>query len=184
MPVSSELQSQQRTTAPAVCGLIGALVFGVLPISHWLVHGDTIAEMLTREAIIWGFALAILLWLTSVEHLPLSSIGFRRPTWKSVLFGFLAAIVITVIMTLQFAVVIPLLHLSQSAAVAQQQAILKTPFWYRILLVLRAAVVEEILFRGYLIGKIRQLSGSTGLAVALSVLAFTCAHLRGWGRYI
>lgn len=181
MPVPSELQSQQRTTAPAVCGLIGAVVFGVLPISHWLVHGDTIAEMLTREAIIWGFALAILLWLTSVEHLPLSSIGFRRPTWKSVLFGFLAAIVITVIMTLQFAVVIPLLHLSQSAAVAQQQAILKTPFWYRILTVLRAAVVEEIIFRGYLIEKIRQVSGSTGLAVAVSVLAFTCAHLRGWG---
>lgn len=181
MPVSSELPSQQRTTAPAVCGLIGALVFGVLPISHWLVHGDTIAEMLTREAIIWGFALAILLWLTSVEHLPLSSIGFRRPTWKSVLFGFLAAIVITVIMTLQFAVVIPLLHLSQSAAVAQQQAILKTPFWYRILTLLRAAVVEEIIFRGYLIEKIRQVSGSTGLAVAVSVLAFTCAHLRGWG---
>jgi membrane protease YdiL (CAAX protease family) len=137
--------------------------------------------MLTREAIIWGFALAILLWLTSVEHLPLSSIGFRRPTWKSVLFGFLAAIVITVIMTLQFAVVIPLLHLSASAAVAQQQAILKTPFWYRILTLLRAAVVEEIIFRGYLIEKIRQVSGSTGLAVAVSVLAFTCAHLRGWG---
>jgi membrane protease YdiL (CAAX protease family) len=113
--------------------------------------------------------------------MPLSSIGFHRPTWKSVLFGFLGAVVITVIMILQFAVVMPLLHLSPSAALAQQQAILKTPFWYRILLVLRAAVVEEILFRGYLIEKIRQLSGSTALAVAVSVLAFTCAHLRGWG---
>jgi membrane protease YdiL (CAAX protease family) len=184
MPVSSEVQSRQRTTAPAVFGLIGALVFGILPISHWLVRGDTVAEMLARETIFWCFALAILLWLTLVEHMPLSSIGFHRPTWKGVLFGFLAALVITVIMILQFAVVMPLLHLSPSAVLTQQQAILKTPFWYRILLVLRAAVVEEILFRGYLIEKIRQLSGNTALAVTVSVLAFTGAHLRGWGRYI
>lgn len=37
---------------------------------------------------------------------------------------------------------------------------MNTPYWYGILLVLRAAVTEEILFRGYLIEKVRQLSGS------------------------
>ena len=46
---------------------------------------------------------------------------------------------------------------------------------------LRAAVTEEILFRGYLIEKVRQLSRSTVLAVIVSVAAFICAHLRGWG---
>lgn len=165
----------------ALCGVAGVLAFTLLPISKWLIRGDSIGEMLAREAVWWCSALTILLWLIFAEQLPLSSIGFRRPTWKSVAFGVLAAVVVTAIMVVQFAVVIPLLHLSPGAALAKQQAILKTPFWYRILLVLRAAVVEEILFRGYLIEKVRQLSRSTGLAVVVSIAAFTYAHLRGWG---
>jgi membrane protease YdiL (CAAX protease family) len=181
MNSSAHPEASQRATVLALCGLAGAFAFTLLPISNWLVHGDSIGEMLAREAIWWCYALAILLWLTFAERLPLISIGFRRPTWKSVVFGVLAAVVVTAIMVLQFAVVIPLLHLSPDAAMAKQQAILKTPFWYRVLLVLRAAVVEEILFRGYLIEKVRQLSGSTALAVVVSVAAFTYAHLRGWG---
>jgi membrane protease YdiL (CAAX protease family) len=182
MQLNSERpRASQRATVFAFCGLAGALAFGLLPIAHWLVRGDSITEMLAREVIWWCFALAILLWMKFAERLPLSSIGFRRPTWRSVAFAVLAAVAVTAVMVLQFAVVIPLFHLSSSAAIAGQQAILKTPYWYRILLVLRAAVVEEILFRGYLIEKVRQLSGSTALAVIVSVAAFTYAHLRGWG---
>jgi membrane protease YdiL (CAAX protease family) len=171
----------QKGVRRAWCGLAGALALSVLPISNWLVHGDSMPERLAREGIWWCIALMILLWLTLAERLPLSSIGFRRPTWKSAAFAILAAVLVTAIMVLQFAVVIPLLHLSPDAALAKQQAILKTPFWYRVLLVLRAAVVEEIIFRGYLIEKIRQLSGSMALAVVVSVAAFTYGHLRGWG---
>jgi membrane protease YdiL (CAAX protease family) len=178
---SEQPKTSQRKTVFALCGLAGALIFGLLPISHWLVPGDSIAEMLAREAIWWCFALVILLWLTLAERLPISSIGFRSPTWKTVAFAILAATVVMAIMVLQFAVLIPLFHLDPSAAIAGRQAILKTPYWYRVLLVLRAAVVEEILFRGYLIEKVRQLNGSTELAVILSVAAFTCAHLHGWG---
>jgi uncharacterized protein len=165
----------------ALCGLLGALLLGVLPISSWLVHGDSIGSLLAREAIVWCSALAVLLWLRLVERLPLSSIGFRRPTWKGVLLAILAAVLLTAIMVIQFVVIIPLLHLSTSAILARKQAIMNTPYWYRILLVLRAAVTEEILFRGYLIEKVRQLSRSTALAVIVSVAAFTYAHLRGWG---
>jgi membrane protease YdiL (CAAX protease family) len=49
------------------------------------------------------------------------------------------------------------------------------------LLVLRAGVVEELLFRGYLMEKVCQLTGSRVLAVVVSVGAFSLAHLRGWG---
>lgn len=177
----TEERPNQRAALLALCGLIGALLLGVLPIPGWFVHGNSIGRLLAREAIVWCCALAVLLWLTFVERLPLSAIGFRRPTWKGVILGILAAVVITAIMVLQFVVIIPLLHLNTSSIVARQHAIMNTPYWYRILLVLRAAVTEEILFRGYLIEKVRQLSGSTALAVIASVAAFTYAHLRGWG---
>src|SRR5260370_28186107 len=102
-------------------------------------------------------------------------------TWKSVVFGVLAAIALTAIMVLEFSIVVPLLHLNTASIVAGQRSIVSTPYWYRILLVLRAAVVEEILFRGYLIEKVRQLSKNTAFAVVVSVTAFTYAHLGGWG---
>lgn len=174
-------EAAQRGAALAVCGLAGAVAFGLLPVSGWLIPGDSMAEMLGREAIWWCLALAILLWLTLAERLPLSSIGFRRPGWKSVGVAVLAAVAVMALMAIEFAVVIPLLHLSRDAILAKEQAILRTPYWYRVLLVLRAAVVEEIIFRGYMIEKVRQLSGSTALAVLVSITVFACAHLRGWG---
>jgi membrane protease YdiL (CAAX protease family) len=176
---SSALPAAERGLA--LCGLSCALAFGLLPIATWLVPGDSLGKMLAREAIWWCCAAAILLWLTLGERLPLSSIGFRTPTWKSVAYGVLAAVVTTAIMAVYFAVIVSALHLSPATALAQRQAILQTPFWYRVLLVLRAAVVEEVLFRGYLIEKVRQLSGSTPSAVVVSIVAFSLAHLRGWG---
>jgi uncharacterized protein len=173
--------STPRASGLALCGLVGALVFDLLPIPNWLVHGNSIGRLLAREGIFWAYALAILLWLTLAERLPPNSIGFRRPTWRGIVIGILTGIVITAIMVVQFAVIIPLFHLSTASIIARKQAIMSTPYWYRVLLVLRAAVTEEILFRGYLIEKVRQLSGSTALAVVVSVAAFTYAHLGGWG---
>jgi len=171
----------RRASTLALCGLAGALLLGVLPIPGWIVHGDSIGRLLAREAIVWCCALAVLLWLTLVERLPLSSIGFCRPTWKGVVVGVLTAIVLVATQVIQFAIIIPLFHLDTAAIMARMQAIMNTPYWYRILLVLRAAVTEEIIFRGYIIEKVRQLTGRTVLAVIVSVAAFTYAHLGGWG---
>jgi hypothetical protein len=57
----------------ALCGLVGTLLLGVLPIPSWFVHGNSIGRLLAREAIVWCCALAVLLWLTFVERLPLSA---------------------------------------------------------------------------------------------------------------
>ena len=178
---TSKEPAGRRAKILALCGLLLTLAFGVLPISSWLIHGDSLGHLLGRDAVFWGCALIILLWLTCVERLPLSSIGFRGPNWKGIVFGILAAIVVTAIMVIQFAVIIPMFHLSTTAIVARQQAIMHTPYLYRVQLVLRAAFTEEILFRGYLIEKVRQLFKSTSLSVIVSVAAFTYAHLRGWG---
>ena len=181
MMTASEERAGPGAKILALCGLLLTLAFGLLPIGSWLIHGNSIGQLLARDAIVWGCAVIILLWLTLVERLPLSSIGFRGANWKGIVFGIVTAIVITAIMVIQFTVIIPMFHLSTAAIVARQQAIMHTPYWYRVQLVLRAAFTEEILFRGYLIEKVRQLFKSTTLAVIVSVAAFTYAHLRGWG---
>ena len=168
-------------TPAAAVGLCLAVLFGVVPFATWIAPGKSTLELLAHEAVWWGYALILLLWLRYVEHLPLLSIGLRRPTGKTIFYGTLAGIVLIAIMIVQFAVVIPVFHLDATRVISEKQAILSRPLWSRLLLVLRAAVVEEILFRGYMIEKVRQLTGSTALAVFVSVAVFTYAHLSGWG---
>jgi uncharacterized protein len=178
---ASDEWSSPRAKTLALCGLAGVLAFAVFPMPAWLVHGDTMGQLLAGEAVVWGFTAIVLLWLRYAERLPLSFIGFRPLTWKGIVIGIVGALVLTAIQVLQFAVIIPLFHLDTGAIMARRQSIMNTPYWYRILLVLRAAITEEVIYRGYLIEKVRQLWKSTTAAVILSVAAFTYSHLGGWG---
>jgi membrane protease YdiL (CAAX protease family) len=165
----------------ALWGLAFALVFALLPISTWIAPGLSLAASLAREAIWWCFGIFILWWLRVGEGLPLASIGIRRPTWRTFVYGLLGAAALLAIFAIHFAVIVPLFHLNANTAGAERDLILAKPFWYRFVLVLRAAVVEEILFRGYIIEKVRALTGSPLLAIVISVATFTYAHLGSWG---
>jgi membrane protease YdiL (CAAX protease family) len=176
---ASRLAPGSRATA--AIGLAIALVLPFIPLGRWIAPGEAIGALLAREVVWWAWAASVLAWLLLAERQSLSSIGFRRPTWRTFAFALLAAVIATAIMTLHFLVLGPALHLDTSVAGAVRSRILHTPYWYRVLLVLRAAVVEEILFRAYLMEKVRQLTGSWILAILVSVAAFTLAHLSGWG---
>jgi len=180
--VRTYIESQKsRTNVTAMCGLIVALILPQLPIGRWVAPGDSISALLIRELVWWLNAVGVLAWLRVGEGLPISSIGLRRPTWKGLLYALAAAAALLAVFVIHFALIVPLFHLNAGAAGAERSLILARPYWYRVLLVLRAAVVEEILFRGYLIEKVRGLTGSSTLALAVSVAAFTYAHLASWG---
>ncbi len=181
MGTSIDSQKSRSASVAALCGLIVALILPQLPIGRWIAPGNSISALLIHEAVWWLYAAAILAWLRVGEGLLISSIGLHRPTWKSFLYALLAAAALLAVFVIHFAVIVPLFHLNASAAGAERSLILARPYWYRVLLVLRAAVVEEILFRGYIIEKARQLTGSSMLAIALSVATFTYAHLASWG---
>ncbi len=146
-----------------------------------ITQGASLPVLLVHEVLWWSYAAIVLLWLRFGEGLPLSSIGLRRPGWKTVGFALLAVVALLSVFVVQSLVIVPMFHLDASRSVVERNLILARPFWYRLLMVLRAAVVEEILFRGYMIEKVRQLTGSTVLAVVVSVVAFTYMHLSGWG---
>jgi len=181
MTTALEQSKSGRARVLAACGLTAAVVLPLLPIGRWIAPGESISALLRREAIWWFYAAAVLIWLAFVERLPLTSIGFRRPGWKTVLFGLLGTLAVLFVMALHWGVIVRVFHLDTTAVLERQRMILSQPYWFRVLLVMRAAVVEEILFRGYMIEKVRQLTGSGILAIAVSVLTFTWAHFAGWG---
>jgi membrane protease YdiL (CAAX protease family) len=176
-----ELQKSRSAPVTALSGLIIALILPQLAIGRWVAPGDSISALLVRELVWWLYAVGVLAWLRLVEGLPMSSIGLHHPTWKGLWFALAAAAALLAVFVIHSAVIVPLFHLNAGAAGAERSLILARPYWYRVLLVLRAAVVEEIVFRGYLIEKVRQLTGSSTLAIAVSVAAFTYAHLASWG---
>jgi membrane protease YdiL (CAAX protease family) len=77
-----------------------------------------------------------------------------------------------------YLVVFPAFNLSDAS---QFDAVLSPPLWFLASLVLRAAIFEEIFFRGFMIERLSEIARSRWLAAALSLAAFTLAHLGGWG---
>ena len=161
-------------------GLALALVLSNLGLAKYTEQITAFGPLLGREAFWWALVVIVLLYVVLVEGKPLSSIGFRRVTWKTFVIGFLGAVVSGGGITLIFLYVLPVLHLDAGMSAAGNK-ILATPFWYRVLLVTRAAFVEEVLFRGYAIERIDELTGSRVLAGIVAWLAFMVAHMSSWG---
>ncbi len=170
---------QKKTLA--LVGLVLALLLGCVPWEHLVVRGDSMPALMGREALFWAEGALVLVWLRFVEKRPLGSIGLRPPTWKTLGYGLLTAFALILVFVVHFGFLVPHFHLDGEHAGAVRNVILARPLWYRVLMVFRASVVEEILYRGYLIEKVREISGSAVLALLVSVAAFTCAHISGWG---
>ncbi len=159
-------------------GLVLALV---LPLCHL---GDIgrrfsgLGPLWGGEILWWILVAVIILYVTRAEHRPLASIGFRVPRAADIGLAVAAAIVMIGLIGVIFTVVLPALHLSVSR---QLNAARGAPILFRLVQVTRAAVAEEITFRGYGYERIQEISGSRWLAAVSTWALFTIAHLSSWG---
>ena len=168
-----------RAASLALIGIALALGLPFLGLGKWLAPGDTIGAALAREAIWWGFGALILCWVIFAERKPLASIGLRRPHWGTLGWGLAGAIAMMASVMLSYAVIFPALGLTQN--MRQTGAVASLPLWLLIATVVRAGIVEEILFRGYPIERIEALTGSTWLAALIPGAAFVLVHISSWG---
>ncbi|HEX7324982.1 MAG TPA: CPBP family intramembrane glutamic endopeptidase [Rhodanobacteraceae bacterium] len=172
-----------RHAAGTIVGILLALVpinvVVAIRADAWLSHHTGIPSALCMVILEWILIAVVLGYVAIVERRPLGSIGFRRPGWKTPLYALIAAVVMTVGISILVTAVFPLLHLSFNAAANAKLVAL--PFWQRVLLVLTAAIGEEVLFRGYPIERIHELTGNRWFAGVVSCAAFTYAHLGYWG---
>ena len=162
-----------------IIGLIPTLSVTVLPLARWLVTLGIPGPFGGSDVVFWTLTLLVLFYVRRVERRPLSSIGFRGPGAIDLLLGLVAGAIMILGMGLIYAIVFPALHLQLNRA--HMDAILHTPVWYRVLLAARAAITEEVLFRGYPIERLQELTGNRYVAAVISVAAFTYAHLSAWG---
>lgn len=134
---------------------------------------------LVREAFWWTLWAAVVVYILTVERRSLSSIGFKRPGVWTFVCGIGGGLVVAIGLGMLFALVLPRLGLQMNQGA--YQSLYRTPLWFRVALVTRAAIVEETLFRGYGIERLAELTGSRWLAALATCAAFTVAHLAYWG---
>ncbi|HWA92865.1 MAG TPA: CPBP family intramembrane glutamic endopeptidase [Rhizomicrobium sp.] len=160
-------------------GLAIALVVPLIGPTRFLPPVAGVDPLYVHEWLWWGLLALMLAYVLVVERRPLASIGFLRPTWMTFVCGIGGGIVATIGMGLVFAALFAALGLHMNSDAFN--ALYQTPFWFRVALVTRAAVMEETLFRGYGIERLQELTGSRWIAGAVTLAAFTVAHLSHWG---
>jgi len=171
-----------RRWAASITGLIVALVvpalattFPVIPLND---NDSSTKAILLNEAGTWVLAIVILAIVRFWEARPLSSIGLVPPTRSAILFG--AKIVLGLI---ALAIVAGLAVQSSGLPLPEQpeQLVISLPLWLQLLVAASAGFTEEVLFRGYAIERMTELTGSRWIGALLPVLVFGAAHASFWG---
>src|SRR5262249_37776008 len=133
----------------------------------------TSATAVLKEALIWVSALALIVIIRRGEHLPMRSIGLgTAPWWKSILWGFILALVSAV-------VVGALAYLTYYGYGPGSAAFGKFPLWFITAIVFRAGVVEELFYRGYAIERLRMIGLGRFWSVATPLVIFSLGHWSG-----
>lgn len=178
MSVETPALAVRRHWRTSAVGVLLALGFFSLPVGSWIHDDAGLANRLGFELLVWAWVAGILLYVARVERRPLSSIGFRAVGVKDGIIAILSGMLILALLALILLVVFPALHWSESS---QQASIVSLPYWLNVLIVLRAAVSEEILFRGYPMERLEELTGSRAIAGVVTCAVFTLDHISFWG---
>jgi membrane protease YdiL (CAAX protease family) len=139
----------------------------------FLVPETTFASAILKEALIWLNAVALIVIIRRGEHLSLRSIGLGTARWwKSILWGFVIAIVSAV-------VILALAYVTNYGHGPGSSAFEKLPLWLITAIVLRAGVVEELFYRGYAIERLRLIGLGRFWSVAIPLVIFSLGHWSG-----
>lgn len=160
--------------------MLALLLMAVIlaPIGSWIFPAEGLPALIGREGVFWALTLTIIAYVLIVERRPLASVSLKAWRWSNMLIGLAAAALTIAGMAVIYLALFPALGLSQSDG---DPVALSTPLWFMAAIVLRAAVFEELFFRGFMIERLTEILGSRWIAATLSLVAFTGSHLGGWG---
>lgn len=153
--------------------LIGLIVFLSIP---FLLQLMPLTYMLA-ELGFWLLLLVMILWIYFVEKRTITSIGWGKLTAKTVFGGLGLGLVLFILFGISN-VVIQKLGLELNQEIAKMISSKSIPVLF--LLVLRAAVVEEVLYRAYAFERINELTKSKWVAGLVPLIMFMLVHL-SWG---
>lgn len=165
----------RKPNVPELVGLTLAIV-GIVSIAALGTATGDVLEMSQSEVFLlwfvgwWVLVGSIIALVRYWEDRPLSSIGIRRPTARTVVLGiggFLVGFVTFVFTTPLVAM------LGLETAQSGVSALTDLPAWVLFTAALTGTVVEELLFRGYLLERVGELTGNLWVGALVSGVCFS-----------
>jgi membrane protease YdiL (CAAX protease family) len=138
----------------------------------FLVHALSVVSIILIVLVV--FALA-----RYREGLPLRRLGFARVGSSSMAIGLTLTLFFTMVVGPFAYWTVTQLNMGTFEEGLSNLATL--PTWYLILTIVFVATAEELLYRAYAIESLSAITGSVGIAGAVSLLAFAAAHVPMWG---
>lgn len=182
MPIIRPEDSRVERVGLATILTLGVVVLGpplFVIVPGWLWPNPTVLGLLALQLLYCGLVPFVFWVVLARERSPLRSIGLQRPTaatwlWAGALLAFVS-LVLPVVTT-------PLVNaIGRPGLGAGLDAIAAWPLWLRIFFGVTGGIVEETLYRGYLVERIQTITGRASIAAAVSIAVFTLAHVPMWG---
>jgi len=160
---------ERRGAAMGIIAILIAFFSLVLGFRALGLVGD---QRIIREVVFFAFGIAVLIAVKRGERRPLSSMGLHRPTLKTLWWSIAATLA--------------LLSITACTYAALTMAGLPTPggdggsgnpLWMVLIIALRAAFVEELVFRGYVLERLENIRLGSFFAIVWSAGLFVAAHL-------
>ncbi len=133
---------------------------------------------LVSFGIFWGLAFAVLVFTRVIENLPLTTIGWKPLSWKSALLAIGLGILLSLLVPVLTLLVSTIFPPPNSGTVTQ--VVSDFSWWILLLSIFTAGVTEEILFRGYALERLQEVTGSKWTSGLISLVFFVVVHATGW----
>jgi membrane protease YdiL (CAAX protease family) len=160
-----------------VLSLFGGTVLGQVALPQWI-EMSTARSMLANSLRSWLLVGVLLGIVVYWEGRQLESIGLRFPTGRAVAVGIGAGLVGVVLGLLATGVAVVTLNLNQPETLS---AITQLSVPVQLAIVVTAVIVEEILWRGYPIERLSEVTGRVWVGAGISGLVFLAVHYPAWG---
>jgi membrane protease YdiL (CAAX protease family) len=164
-------------TGLTVALVLPALLTSLAPKTPTMAMSPALAIAL-NEAAVWSITLTVIAIVLFWERRPLSSIGLGRPSWTAAGIG----IAVTAgLGLLALAAAYALQNAGMDMQEGQENMVLGIPVWLQLLVAASAGFTEEILFRGYAIERLTELTGNRWIGAILPIIVFGAVHAPFWG---
>ena len=166
--------------------IFGLSISLVLPAIFVLFISPTIIQpnvaepifVLVGFGIFWGLALAVLGFTRTVENRPLETIGWKPLSWKSALMAVGLGILLSLSVPVLTLLVSTIFPPSDTGTITQVTS--NFPWWVLLLSVFTAGITEEILFRGYALERLHEITRNKWMSGLISLVFFVAVHATGW----
>jgi membrane protease YdiL (CAAX protease family) len=178
---ASRRDPRRGLSAPVVVGLLvalfGAPLLGRLDLPRWA-DATATRSFLADSLSSWVLVGLLLVIVLSWENRGVGSIGLRVPTRTETAVGLGAGLAGVVLGLFATGVAVVTLQLEQPATLS---ALSRLSLPVQLVIVGTAVVTEEVLWRGYPIERLTEVTGNVWLGAAVSGIVFLAVHFPAWG---